>query len=255
MAKRHDIAQAAAKARKQKIMLAGAGVLFVALAAIQGPKLWKQINPPAPKEAIAVAVPVTSASATTAASPLSPAAATGDPQAILTAAAVKNGAVAKATRSQLVSFSLFEAKDPFVQQVSDTPASATAAPASTAPATGGTGTPPAGGTTEAPAALPLDYATIVVNKDMEQLKVKDVFPHPSPVFVLKSLKKKSARIAVKGGAFQDSATIELKLGKKLTLVDVATGVRYVLELAYVGTAPETVEPFTAAPATTTAPAK
>ena len=46
----------------------------------------------------------------------------------------------------------------------------------------------------------------------------------------------SARVA--GGG-----TVSLKLGKQVTLVDTATGARYVLKLLYLGAGPEQIETF------------
>jgi hypothetical protein len=72
--------------------------------------------------------------------------------------------------------------------------------------------------------------------------------------------KKTAKISVAGGSFDGGEPVTLKLGKKLTLVNSATGVRYVLKLVYTGTQPEVIENFTtgtktggSATTTTTAP--
>ena len=74
--------------------------------------------------------------------------------------------------------------------------------------------------------------------------MKQLFPEQEDLFVLVSLKGKTAKIAVSGGAFTDGQTITLKLGKNLTLVNTATGARYALKLLYVGDQPEEVEGFT-----------
>ena len=74
------------------------------------------------------------------------------------------------------------------------------------------------------------------NGKPQQLQVKQKFPKGEPLFVLVSLKKKQAKIGVAGGSFDDGQTVTLTLGKKLTLVDTATGVRYVLKLVYTGSA-------------------
>ena len=52
--------------------------------------------------------------------------------------------------------------------------------------------------------------------------------------MLRSLTKKQAKIGVAGGSFDDGQAVTLKLGKKVTLVNTATGVRYVLKLVYTG---------------------
>ena len=58
------------------------------------------------------------------------------------------------------------------------------------------------------------------------------------------MKKKQAKIGVAGGSFDDGQAVTLKLGKKVTLVNTATGVRYVLKLVYTGAQPEVIEGFT-----------
>ena len=56
--------------------------------------------------------------------------------------------------------------------------------------------------------------------------------------------KKQAKIGVAGGSFDDGQAVTLQFGKKLTLVNTATGVRYVLKLVYTGAEPETIAGFT-----------
>ena len=88
---------------------------------------------------------------------------------------------------------------------------------------------PAGTTPAAPPA-PILFATIDFNTKPQQVQVKGTFPTPEPLFVLRSLKKKQAKINVAGGSFDGGKPVTLKLGKKVTLVNTATGVRYVLKL-------------------------
>ena len=92
--------------------------------------------------------------------------------------------------------------------------------------------------------LPIAYATINLNASPEQVKVKDEFPAASPLFVLLALTKTTAKIGVAGGSFDNGKAVTLEFGKKVTLVNTATGVRYVLKLVYTGTAPEVIEGFT-----------
>jgi len=167
------------------------------------------------------------------------------------------GPSARPATSQLASFTLFVEKDPFVPKVSDTtstgqttgstdqaasspPTDTTGnAAASSAPTASAPGSAPA-----APAPEPTVYATINLDGKPQQVKVKDDFPTKSPLFVLRSLKKKSAKIGVAGGSFEDGQSVALEFGKKVTLVDTATGVRYVLKLVYTGSEPEVIQGFT-----------
>jgi len=79
-----------------------------------------------------------------------------------------------------------------------------------------------------------------------QLQLKDTFPEADPTFVLVSVQKKEAKIGVAGGSFEDGRTMSIELGKRLTLVNTATGARFVLKLVYTGSQPERVESFSTA---------
>jgi hypothetical protein len=187
--------------------------------------------------------------------------------AVVAGVALPRVAAVKVETSQLASFTLFEVKDPFVQQVGSESAAAAAPPAdqaagSTGPNAssppGSSGSTPAGTGTPPAAPAPIIYATIDFNSKPQQVQVKGTFPTPEPLFVLRSLTKKQAKISVAGGSFDGGQPVTLKLGKKVTLVNTATGVRYVLKLVYTGSQPEVIEGFTTAPndsAATTTTAK
>jgi hypothetical protein len=263
MAKRSAQETAAAKAKKQKMILIVGGVLLLAVAAFQVPKMMKgggSAAAPASTTAPVAGAPVAGAVTGT------PVAVTSVPtkgSAVIAGVALPKAVVVKAETSQLASFTLFEVKDPFVPQVGDEEAAAdssssqngAAPPADTGAGTTGTDTsagstaPPAD-TPPAAAPAPVAYATIDFNTKPQQLQVKGTFPTPEPLFVLRSLTKKQAKINVAGGSFDGGKPVTLKLGKKVTLVNTATGVRYVLKLTYTGAQPEVIEGFTT---TTTAP--
>lgn len=256
---------AAEKARKQKIIVIAGGVILLGLAAIQGPKLWKQLNPPSPAAKAAASASVTPATST-APSQAAPAgsSSTGTATVVVAGVSISAGGTApRSTDGKLVSFSLFKAKDPFVPQADDG-TSGSGAPGSTP--SGSTGTSSAGasssgssqgtapdngssasaGTASAPPAKPT-FATIEVNDKAQQVALKDTFPAKSPTFALAALTRSQAKIGVAGGSFESGKTMELPMKKEVTVVDTATGVRYTLKLVYAGTAPETVESFTSAP--------
>jgi hypothetical protein len=259
MAKQKRVDKAAKKARKQKIILIVGGVMLLGLAAIQGPKLMSRNSQPA-------AVPAAKATAVIATGTASDPTAGSDSTAAASYSAVSVAGVAlpgatvvRVTTSQLASFTLFETKDPFVQQAGDAAgggeAGTTAAPTTEAPppppatadaaAAGAAGSAAASPAAEPP---PVIYATIDLDGKPQQLqvtKVKQEFPQGDPMFVLVSVKKKQAKIGVAGGSFDDGQTVTLTLGKKVTLVNTATGVRYELKLVYTGTAPEVIEGFSA----------
>jgi len=64
------------------------------------------------------------------------------------------------------------------------------------------------------------------------------------------VKKGAVQIGVAGGSLEGGKPATLKLGKKLTLVNSATGERWVLKLVYTGTEPETLETFSTGAAPT-----
>ena len=82
------------------------------------------------------------------------------------------------------------------------------------------------------------------------------------MFVVAAIGKSQAKVGIAGGKLTNGKLATIKLGKSLTLVNDATGARYVIQLLYTGTAPEATAAFSApaegAPTTsapeTTAPA-
>ena len=236
---------AAGKARKQKGIAIAGGVLLLGLVAIQGPKLWKQLNPPAPQQSTAVVAPAPAvAGAVTPTLNTPPARSTAT--VVLAGVSISSGtAVPQAHDGKLLSFSLFKMKDPFVPQASD----ASSAPAAPTTATAAAKAPSALGSGAA-AASPAKptYATIEVNGKGQQLTLKEKFPKVTPTFVLVALTRSAAKIGVAGGAFESGKELRLQIGQQATLVDTATGVRYELKLVYVGTQPEKTEEFASAAA-------
>lgn len=123
---------------------------------------------------------------------------------------------------QLQTFDRFVGTDPFQQQVKppsgDQPPGDTTPPADTGPTT--------------PEVLP-NAAELVVNGVLESVKIGAGFPASDPTFRLVSIdgKAKTIRIGLVRGSFSTGVpTIELEVGKKLTLVSQPDGVRYELEL-------------------------
>ena len=169
---------------------------------------------------------------------------------------------------QLQTLSRFDAKDPFSQQVDDKPdlptpaevagmplnpvktAKKVAVAAGVANASGsGSGTTAAPGATAAPtpAAAPT-MAMFKVNGKLMKIDLKARFPKSDKAFVLRSLKLSPGRatIAVADGSFAGNhPTLTLQAGHGVTLVNTATGVRYVVKLLFVGSDPDSFAAFTA----------
>lgn len=232
-----------AKERRQKIILAVGSVVLLALLALQGPKTLKRLNPPeAPAAPATTALPAAAKPTASGTAPTSsPAAGSALPDSDATPAALPG---------QLVSFELFRSKDPFVPQVAAE--SAGTAAGGSEPASGGPAPPP-----EAPAAKPASEsaaagfsqagssatpagegserapssARISTNGAVETVAVSKSFPAAEPVFRLVSLTRDSASIAIVGGSYDSgAATVTLKKGKPLTLMNSADRKRYRLRL-------------------------
>jgi hypothetical protein len=242
----------AAKKRQQKIILAVGGVILAGLLVLQGPKLFKHHGGSSSSAApsTATTTPTTGTTAPTGGS-TTPALATGGASATLAGVILRPAGAAPAGTGQLWSLSRFPVKDPFVQQVK----TSTSTGGATGAATGATGaTKPSGGarggalgtvtpTTSTPSVLA--YATLMVNGRPLQLVWKDVFPKGQPTFVLLGVDKNFVKIGVAGGKFTDGDTVKLELGKRVTLLNTATGARFVMKLVYTGVQPEQIAVFKA----------
>jgi hypothetical protein len=279
MASKVDVA--ADKRRKQIIFLVVGGVLLVGLAILQAPKVLHH----GPKQSAAAtattttdastvtdtsgtATPAPAATDSTAGTAVPAVATVGTgPAAKVAGVLVRSAGAARPTTGQLWSLSRFKAHDPFVQQVSDqssTPAASdTTKAGSTSGATSGGGAPAAnpadktGATTAVPAATSaaaLAYVTLMVNGKAQQLTLKDVFPKGQPTFVLRSVSKKTITIGVAGGKFVGGAIVKLEFGQRVTLMNTATGQRFVMKLVYTGPQPEEIAGFKAPVAGSTASA-
>jgi hypothetical protein len=244
-----------AKAKRQKVMLAVGSVLLLGLLAFQVPRTMKMMK--SPTASSSSSPPTTTTSTTAGSTPLAPPSLDGSSTAATSAAT----AVSTASQStdgvsdpsnplppssgQLVSFSKFKSKDPFHQQISDcgsdsTPTGASACgsnTASAAPKAVSTQKPSSGSTPSAslftggsktPAAK-VTRATISVNGVASSVNVGRSFPAAAPVFTLVSLTNGAAKIGIAGGSYENgAATISVKKGQAVTLMNTADGTRYVL---------------------------
>jgi pyruvate/2-oxoglutarate dehydrogenase complex dihydrolipoamide acyltransferase (E2) component len=220
-----------AKARKQKIVAAVLGVLFLGVMAYQAPTILGLFgggsstaqSEPAP------ATPAAPAAPSTPAQPAAPAA----PQAAL----VDSDVAPSPGTGQLVTFDRFDSKDPFAQQVGKddgTGGQATPPDAGTPPIDTGEPKPePQAPEPTAPAAV--ESANISVNGATSTVKVGGTFPESDPIFQLTGLTKTTAKVGIVGGTYASgSQTITLKRGgKPVTLMNTADGTTYVLRLVSV----------------------
>jgi hypothetical protein len=221
-----------AKEKKQKKIAAVLGVLFLIVLAIQAPRMMKMMSSGEP-----VATP-TEPAVTTTGSESDPSLAPPtleEPN----PTALPASATPVETSSLLVSFSRFESKDPFQQQVKTTVGDGGAsAGQGDGGGDGDAAEEPDGmldtdsdGGKAAPAPGP-GAAGLSVNGVFESIKVGESFPEAAQMFVLLTVRAKSATIGVsEGGGFSSGGEkLALELGKPVTLVNTADGTRFVVEL-------------------------
>jgi len=255
-AKNVALDRAQEKAKKQKKL---AIVLFGVLALVlvfEVPKTMKMMNSGAK-------APVVEASASTPAAPnptVTTSSPTGGPSATLPPAATTPAQSIVASvqvqpdPGQLTEFAHFESKDPFLQSVQKSGATA-----ATGPSTSKSGTAPKtkATTPKTPPAPPPTAAVISINGELVAVTVDMDFPTSgtifsqagAPLFHLVSLTQKSAKVAIAGGSYADGApAITLTVGKPVTLQNTADGTRYTLLLEPQGT----VVPTSTTPSSTTA---
>ena len=256
-----EVSKQKAKEAKQKKILFVLVPLLLIIAFIQVPKLMKSgggsttaaattgaaDTAPASTDASAPAPADTSGGAPASTAPAAPVLPAGPVQ------LVDSDLPPAADPGQLQTFDRFVGKDPFDQQVK--PPTGDQSTGST-PDQGST-TPP-GDTGSTPAVLP-NAAELVVNGVLESVKIGASFPAADPTFRLVSIdgKAKTIHIGLVRGSFSTGvSTIELQVGKKLTLVSQPDGVRYEIELKDLTTTSgdSTTTPSSATPADSTTPA-
>jgi hypothetical protein len=238
MAKKVDLK---AKAKRQKMIAAGGGVLLIAVLAFQVPRTMKMMSATPPPPAPAAVAPGTTVPS--------------DPSVLPTPGTVGGGASPTASGDgtlvdsdpepvaedgQLISFGRFKSKDPFAEQIDETQAGggggggggSTPTPSSSGAAPVG-GVVPVTPTAGSPAVA--GSAVISVNGVQETVAAGGEFPKESPVFRLVKVVGGEARIGIAGGALASgSPTVTLHKGKAVTLVNTADGTRYELKLVSVG---------------------
>lgn len=235
-----------AKAKRQKVLAVGLGVALLGVLAFQVPRTLKMLHQSNANASSTTPTTTTSAGTTTG---------TAATSASLASRAGSGGAlsdpdVLPTPRSgQLLAFSRFRSKDPFAQQLNlncgssgsttggatscpqtststQTPAGTVTAPKKSVPVTitSGAGSP-------ATRAAKPTSAVISVNGNSESVATGAKFPSSNPMFLLVSLTRSSAKIAIAGGSLAGGKqTVTLKKGSPLTLQNTADGTRYVLRL-------------------------
>jgi len=240
MASKKHVDPLKAKQKRQKIIAAVLGVLFVGVLAFQVPRVMKMMKtPPNPHANDSVTTTTATGTPSLAAptlrgaeQPASTDPTTGAPVAVSNTPTVQDG--------QLASFSRFASKDPFNQQLSDDKGSS--APSSSSGGSGsGSGSAGSGGTSSPPqvpsSSSPRPGSAVIsVNGTLYTVATASDFPQANPLFHLVSVTAHSAKISIAGGSYSSGApTVTLKENKPVTLVNTADGTRYTLILKPLGT--------------------
>jgi hypothetical protein len=228
------VSNAKAKEKKQKIVLAVGGVLLLGLLAFQGPKFLKLMKGSSTPAAAATSTSSTEKSPTATSS------------ATLIASTPSGSALA--TSGKLASLSLFRAKDPFVQLVSESGATSSAAKAAAAPppppppapapapaptpAKASTGSGPLFGTvTGGASAGSLPTARILLNGAPTTVALGHSFPAAKPVFRLAGVLSGGVSISLVDGGLADGASaVKLQKGQSMTLMNTVDRRRYTIKL-------------------------
>jgi hypothetical protein len=245
-----------AKQKKQKIVAAVLGVVFLGVVAFQGPKLWKQLHPPASQATLSYneKTTTTTAGTPTLAAPSLSGSETPSSTSSSSDPSLASSTPPKVEDGQLSSFSLFASKDPFAQQLSEDATSSSSSSSSPGPSSGsskggssrgstrthGSSSSASGGSASAPTP---GTAVISVNGTLYSVAVGNNFPDASstdpsiqPLFHLVSLTAHTAKISIAGGSYANGTpAVTLHENRPVTLMNTADGTRYRLILKPVGT--------------------
>ena len=230
--------QKAKEAKQKKIAIVGF-VLLLGIMAFQGPRTLKMLKGP---EA-APPPPTTTTASTPTDGGLALPPVTGGTTAPTAAPADAGSSDAgpAPVAGQLVSFTRFASKDPFVQQIDpgaiEAPSGGGRSKTSSSGAKGaGGGGGKSSGSSSGGGSKPeaATKATLVVNGTREEVAVGGEFPKDSPFFTLVAVGPSSARIGIAGGSYASGdQTATVGKGKTLVLQNTADGTRY--EIKLVGT--------------------
>jgi hypothetical protein len=203
VAKRSAADLARAKAAKQKKFLLALLPFFLLLAVWQGPKMYKTLFSQPPPQRSAPETPAPAA-------PVPGTAAPGETTVLEPGVLPDSEPPPTAARDQLLSFSRFSPRNPFLPPVGAAPE---ATPGDEAPA--------------------VSSAVIEVNGATETVSVNGTFPAADPIFQLVSLSETAAVVGLTSGAFEGGeANVQIAVGERVELV-ADDGVTYTVTIVSV----------------------
>jgi hypothetical protein len=247
MAKKKKVDPIKQREKRVKIAAAVGGLLLIGVAAIEVPAVMTSLNRKPPVSPSAVRAAAAAANGTLNPDGTLPLPTVAGPDGATASSDGLTDTDAPPTASsvgQLVSFDVFEMKNPFTPQVSSAPAPADSSPAPTTPgavvpgtttptSTTPTSTTPAATTptttTPTPATTPA--VAISVNGSVSKVSTAGTFPTGSPVFRLVSWQHGTAEIGIVGGSYSAGGqTLTLRLNVPVTLQNTHDGKQYKLLL-------------------------
>jgi hypothetical protein len=256
MAKKKRVDPIKQREKRAKIVAGIGGLLLLGVGFVEVPAVLTSLNrkPPVSPSASASAAAAGAAAGNPGGSLSLPEVA-GTPAGVTSSSGLTDTDAPPAASSvgQLVSFDVFEMKNPFTPQIPSAPpapdvkyvpagaatpgavvpgtgttTTTTTTPTSTTPLTPPTGTTPTT-TTPTPAAAPT--VAISVNGSVSRVGTEGTFPAGGPVFRLASWQHGSAEIGIVGGSYASGGqTLTLRLNQPVTLQNTHDGKQYKLIL-------------------------
>jgi hypothetical protein len=152
--------------------------------------------------------------------------------------------LAEVDATELVSFSTFVGDDPFVQLVEPAPAEAEAEAVDPEASEEGEGEPGSGDNT-----LVIGLAILEINGEQEVVELDGGFPADEPAFKLTEIQgTASIEFGLLEGSFSSGIdTLDLEVGKSITLVSQPDGFRYTIRLVQIAGDAGTIESAPADP--------
>jgi hypothetical protein len=242
-----EIARSSRDARAKKLLIVLIPLLVI-LAVWQGPKVWDQVSSATEatksttqdvqgKVVQGFAELAPNGTVTTAESPTAPA------ELVASGGLQDTDPPPEAEEGELITFTRFSARDPFVQLVDDeTTSEGSEEGASTSSSSGSSSSGSTSSSSTTTTTIPDDtsgatqtQATIRVNGIVVTVSIGETFPASDPAFILVGIDGGVAKIGLVSGSFSNGVqTLDLEVGDSVTLISQPDGARFTLKLIELG---------------------